>query len=93
MFDGSEEITVLIIGIKKDSMMKGAEEMGHGMEQKHVTQGNGENGDFIFWLMNVTRQAILFSKTLICWCVCNDISVREDSPTERREPQTLPGRS
>lgn len=31
MFDGSEEIIVLIIGIEKDSMMKGAEEMGHGM--------------------------------------------------------------
>lgn len=40
MFNGSEEIIVLIIGIEKDSMMKEAE-MGHGMEQKHVTQGNG----------------------------------------------------
>lgn len=48
IFDGSEAIIVLIKGIKKDSMMKGAEEMGHRMEQKRVTQGNGENGDFIF---------------------------------------------
>ena len=42
MFDGSEEIFVFIIGDREtERQQKGDEGVGHGREEKHVTQGSG----------------------------------------------------
>ena len=42
MFDGSEEVFVLIIGDREtERQKKGGEGVGHGREEKHVTHGSG----------------------------------------------------